>query len=71
LSLGEQGSLHVGQGSPLEGLDGALYPVEGIQVTLQGIGPSSIGEGGALVIFEDDADTGHEGFVSFYWPPSV
>lgn len=73
LGFGEQGALHFGQGSFLEGFDGLLYAVEGVQVALQAVGApsSSVGEKVALVVFEDDADAGHGGFVSFDSPPAV
>ena len=59
LSLCEQGVLHLGQGLLLKGLDGSLYLVDSVALTREGIGPLSIREGVALVIFEDNTDTGH------------
>src|SRR5918994_4363971 len=59
LSLCEQGSLHLGQGSLLEALDGSLYLVDGVALTREVVGTLSVREGVALVIFEGNTDTGH------------
>src|ERR687898_302162 len=52
LSLCEQGSLHLGQGSLLEALDGSLYLVDGVALTREVVGTLSVREGVALVLSE-------------------
>src|SRR5215210_9601964 len=71
LGLAEQGAFDLGQGSPLKAFHCSLYPIESVAFALQAICTRSIGDGVAFVVFKDDVDTGHWGFVSFDSRPTI
>jgi hypothetical protein len=60
LGLGEQGAFDLGQGLPLETLDGLFDPIEGIARPFEFVGPLGSGfDEVSVIVFEDEAYFGH------------
>jgi hypothetical protein len=59
LRLSEQGVFEWGQSAAFEGLDGGFNLVDRVAVSFQNVNLLGIGDGVAVIIFQNQAHSGH------------